>query len=404
MEGQMCWFLRFLLLSASFGSESAVLEPSDHELFPTSSSQFPNSSDHLRNPRHHDFQHESTNVIVTSDARHEPVTFQSSSAASPWRRHKRSVTSRTPTIAHCSHADDKDVALTRHGHTLLNVAIFAPYDLKFKFTLDRVLPAVVTAEQAVHRKQLLPGYRFHWIPGDSKCNSRDAAIHAFDTVTRYKMAFFLGPVCDYSLAPVARYAAYWNISVVAPGGFAHNFGTEKLDGPEGAEFPLLTRIGYTFNSMALTFLDLLTYYKWEKVKVLYRSSDHSDIVPAFCHLAGGALGEYLENEKRRKFDMHRIVEKTPEDYARMLLEQLDTQYAGQCHYRPEASVTTALRPVSLSPRGQCHYRTEASVTIAPRPVSLSPRGQCHYRPEASVPTALRPVSLLPRGQCHYRPE
>nr|KAG5689936.1 hypothetical protein BaRGS_031701 [Batillaria attramentaria] len=227
----------------------------------------------------------------------------------------------------CWCGDDKDVALTRHGHTLLNVAIFAPYDLKFKFTLDRVLPAVVTAEQAVHRKQLLPGYRFHWIPGDSKCNSRDAAIHAFDTVTRYKMAFFLGPVCDYSLAPVARYAAYWNISVVAPGGFAHNFGTEKLDGPEGAEFPLLTRIGYTFNSMALTFLDLLTYYKWEKVKVLYRSSDHSDIVPAFCHLAGGALGEYLENEKRRKFDMHRIVEKTPEDYARMLLEQLDTQYA-----------------------------------------------------------------------------
>lgn len=217
---------------------------------------------------------------------------------------------------------------TRHKHALLNVAVFAPSNENFMFSMTRVRPALDVAEQTVRRKQLLPGYRFHWLPGDSKCNSRDAAIHAFNTVSCYQVALFLGPVCDYSLAPVARYAPYWNVPVISPGGFAHQLGIEKMAGPEGAEYPYLTRIGYTFNSMALTFLNILTYFRWNRVKILYRSTDCSNIVPTFCHLNAGALGFYLEKERRRKFDLHRML-KDDSDYSRMLTEQLGSQYAGK---------------------------------------------------------------------------
>ena len=210
---------------------------------------------------------------------------------------------------------------------VLNVAVFAPYLPQFMFAMERVLPAVQRAEENIQERRLLPGYRFHWLPGNSKCNSRDAAMHAFQMVTRYRVALFLGPVCDYSLAPVARYAPYWDLPIIAPGGFAHNFGTDKLSSSEGAEYPLLTRVGYTFNSMALTFLDVLTYFRWGKVKVLYDSLAHDDIVPRFCHLAAGAFGFYLQVEKRRVYDMYRLKDILGQ--GDMLKEELGTDYAGE---------------------------------------------------------------------------
>lgn len=258
--------------------------------------------------------------------RHNHVLTPSTNVSSIFLRRKREMASFTSTIRHCLQSDVKGTDL-RHGHMVLNVAVFAPYLPQFMFAMERVLPAVQRAEENIQERRLLPGYRFHWLPGNSKCNSRDAAMHAFQMVTRYRVALFLGPVCDYSLAPVARYAPYWDLPIIAPGGFAHNFGTDKLSSSEGAEYPLLTRVGYTFNSMALTFLDVLTYFRWGKVKVLYDSLAHDDIVPRFCHLAAGAFGFYLQVEKRRVYDMYRLKDILGQ--GDMLKEELGTDYAGE---------------------------------------------------------------------------
>ena len=247
-------------------------------------------------------------------------------SSSALHRERREMKSFTSTIRHCLQSDAEGSDL-RHGHTVLNVAVFAPYVRHFMFTMERVLPAVQSAEANIKEKRLLAGYRFHWLPGDSKCNSRDAAMHAFQMVTRYRVALFLGPVCDYSLAPVARYAPYWDLPIIAPGGFAHDFGTAKLSSSEGAEYPLLTRVGYTFNSMSRTFLDILTYFRWGKVKVMYDSLARDDIVPRFCHLAAGAIGFYLQEEKRRVYDMYRLRE--TQDIGDLLEEELGTDYAGE---------------------------------------------------------------------------
>ncbi|XP_070182590.1 atrial natriuretic peptide receptor 3-like [Littorina saxatilis] len=238
-------------------------------------------------------------------------------------RQKRDMTSESSaTIAHCM-ADVKGTD-QRHDGVTIYAAVFVPFARRYMFNREAVIPAVRRAVEEVGRLNVLPGYRFHLLPGDSKCNSRDAAMHAFHAVTRYKIRLFLGPVCDYSLAPVARYAPYWNIPIVAPGGFAHNF-INKNEGIEGAEYPLLTRIGSTFNSMCLTILDMLTYFRWDKVKVIYDSTAHHNVVPSFCHLAGGAMGYYLEKEGRA-FDIYRTPDNV--DIEGMLEEELDTEFAG----------------------------------------------------------------------------
>lgn len=48
-------------------------------------------------------------------------------------------------------------------------------------------------------------------------------IAAFDLHNRQEADVFLGPICDYVLAPVARYANVWNRPVLTTGGLAAAF-------------------------------------------------------------------------------------------------------------------------------------------------------------------------------------
>jgi hypothetical protein len=73
---------------------------------------------------------------------------------------------------------------------------------------------------------------------------------------------FFGPVCDYALAPVARYSPFWYTPVLSTGAVAHDFGSNKKK-----EYPLLTRIGVTFDSLSRCIRDTVNYYNWTNVKV-----------------------------------------------------------------------------------------------------------------------------------------
>lgn len=73
---------------------------------------------------------------------------------------------------------------------------------------------------------------------------------------------FFGPVCEYALAPVARYTPIWNIPILTPGALAHDFGANKR-----TEYSLLTRVGATSNSLASCIRSVMTYYNWSTIKV-----------------------------------------------------------------------------------------------------------------------------------------
>jgi len=70
-------------------------------------------------------------------------------------------------------------------------------------------------------------------------------------------------VCDYSVAPVARYWRYWHKPMLSPGAMAHNFGENK-SAPD-AEFGLLTRVGVTFDSVSRAVSSVLTHHHWNNV-------------------------------------------------------------------------------------------------------------------------------------------
>jgi hypothetical protein len=66
---------------------------------------------------------------------------------------------------------------------------------------------------------------------------------------------FFGPICPYTLAPVARYSGVWGIPILTTGGQAQGF-------RDKSHFPLLTTIGGTYNQFAIFFKRLLKKFEW----------------------------------------------------------------------------------------------------------------------------------------------
>ncbi|KAL1122574.1 hypothetical protein AAG570_002904, partial [Ranatra chinensis] len=73
---------------------------------------------------------------------------------------------------------------------------------------------------------------------------------------------FIGPVCDYVIAPVARYAGVWKIPVLTAGGQVNHFVFKS-------DFPTLTRLmgSYLFVSEAMK--QILNDFGWSAVGLLY---------------------------------------------------------------------------------------------------------------------------------------
>ena len=83
-----------------------------------------------------------------------------------------------------------------------------------------------------------------------------------------KVDVFFGPVCDYSLAPVARYASYWSVPILSPGGSAPDFGLNKADAD--GEYRMLTRVGgVTSTSYIRCIMSILDHYRMRRVKVYF---------------------------------------------------------------------------------------------------------------------------------------
>ncbi|KAL3886489.1 hypothetical protein ACJMK2_026474, partial [Sinanodonta woodiana] len=163
---------------------------------------------------------------------------------------------------------------------------------------------------------------------NSNCNGKDAPIAAFNFYMKKNVSVFLGPVCDYSLAPVARYAPYWHIPVISPGGFAHDFGDNKSAAE--AEYATLTRIGVTFNSLADIVIHMMRHYNWYRLKVIYESNGRSDITPRFCWLAGASLIHHLNKGRDQNFKSdHDFYLYIPGDHdiSKILREEVGNSYS-----------------------------------------------------------------------------
>ncbi|XP_077869594.1 atrial natriuretic peptide receptor 3-like [Saccoglossus kowalevskii] len=109
----------------------------------------------------------------------------------------------------------------------LNVVVIVPgrsvqYN-PYPINSDMTLPGIDIAVQSEFVRQILPNYELVVNYTDSECSLTIGPIRAIEFVMLQAVHVFLGPVCDYAAAPVARYTRYWNIPMLSAGTMSDHF-------------------------------------------------------------------------------------------------------------------------------------------------------------------------------------
>lgn len=144
------------------------------------------------------------------------------------------------------------------------VGLLLPYDANYSYSMTQVKPAVQMAIAKVNEEKLASlNLTIKLVARDSQRSEVHGPLAAIDI---YRSVYlFLGPVYGYSIAPVSRYAAYWNIPVITAGALETSFS-------EKSEYKTLTRVGLQYSEAATVFKHILIKYNWTNVALIYHGN------------------------------------------------------------------------------------------------------------------------------------
>ncbi|XP_052084283.1 atrial natriuretic peptide receptor 1-like isoform X3 [Mytilus californianus] len=213
--------------------------------------------------------------------------------------------------------------------TTINLTIMVPtYPESRLFSNIKIRPAIEIGIEKVQSKNYLPFIEINETYVDTECNAVIAPLEAFRAMSTGTNVFF-GPVCDYSLSPVARYAPFWKIPIISTGGFADDFKINRRN-----EYPTLTRImPASFDSVAIATLRYIDKLKWRKVFLITERTDVG-IMLGYWFLLGSTIVSRLRlkpisNNSKETFtyDKHLYDKTESNSIERVLPEKIGNKYA-----------------------------------------------------------------------------
>ncbi|XP_052786458.1 atrial natriuretic peptide receptor 1-like isoform X3 [Mya arenaria] len=163
----------------------------------------------------------------------------------------------------------------------IKIGVILPEAEWYPWSLKRVIPAIEYAMENVQTQQLLPGYTFTALIRDSECSETMGPLAAVDFHMNYNVNVFLGPVCAYAIAPVARFSPHWNIPVLSAGALVKDFDNKT-------EYKLLTRVHGSYSNAADFLMDIAWNFNWTTLGLIY-TDDSSGKVKSNCYFRLEAL-------------------------------------------------------------------------------------------------------------------
>ncbi|XP_046381542.2 atrial natriuretic peptide receptor 1-like [Haliotis rufescens] len=149
------------------------------------------------------------------------------------------------------------------GSDVVNVGVLLPSTGDYPWVIQKTLPALEIAIERLNKNtHLLPNHLLHLVVKDSQCSGKEGPLEAIELYRQNHAHVFIGPACDYAVAPVARYSQRWGIPVLTAGALVSAF----LD---KSEYNLLTRMVGPYNKLGDFVLDILRHFKWQHVGLLY---------------------------------------------------------------------------------------------------------------------------------------
>lgn len=152
----------------------------------------------------------------------------------------------------------------------IRIVVLAPYQSNEEYSLHQIMPSIVAAVRGIEEEAKRTNgkkYQGGWEHGaqidfvDTKCSSAIGPLAAFEYFIRGKVDVFLGPVCPYVLAPVARYTSYWDVPHLTSSGQVTMFDDKNTT------FRILTRMNGSFSRMGQFFNQVNFLYNFKKKKI-----------------------------------------------------------------------------------------------------------------------------------------
>ena len=148
----------------------------------------------------------------------------------------------------------------------INLGVILPQSLQYPWAIPRVMPAIQYAVETVQAMpNVLTNYRINTRIGDSKCSDTYGPLEAIDMYVHRTANVFLGPACDFSIAPIARFSPHWNIPVITGRALVHAFDDKN-------EYGLLTRITGPYRKLGELFIDLFSQFNWNVTGLMYNDN------------------------------------------------------------------------------------------------------------------------------------
>jgi atrial natriuretic peptide receptor A len=142
-------------------------------------------------------------------------------------------------------------------------------------------------------------------------------------------------VCEYVIAPVARYAGEWGIPVLTAGAQADAFFHKPL-------FPTLTRMMGSYRLVGQAVRHILHVFGWQVAGLLYHNHGvGSPLGNSMCHFTLLSIFTALnQTPAHRSFNEDTA---SPQEY-RQLLQFVSRSARSKCRIRPSFLRTILFRP------------------------------------------------------------
>uniref|UniRef100_A0A8C2F5Q5 Guanylate cyclase n=1 Tax=Cyprinus carpio TaxID=7962 RepID=A0A8C2F5Q5_CYPCA len=149
----------------------------------------------------------------------------------------------------------------------ITLAVILPlHNTEYPWAWPRVGPALHWALDKVNSDpNLLPGYHLQLVFNSSEnkegvCSDSVAPLVAVDLKFSYDPCAFIGPGCDYSSSPVARFTTHWEVPMITGGARAQGFNL----------YSSITNIGPTHKKLGEFVVRMHRHFGWHKHALLIK--------------------------------------------------------------------------------------------------------------------------------------
>ena len=118
---------------------------------------------------------------------------------------------------------------------VVKIGVILPFSGLFPWVIQKTYPALQLAVERVVRLEILANRTLELVLRDSFCSETYGPLQGIDLYVEKAAHVFVGPACDYAVAPLARFSFRWQIPILTAGALVSAFQDRR-------EYRLLTRV------------------------------------------------------------------------------------------------------------------------------------------------------------------